>query len=64
MKFPTIFLVVYTDYLRICYQSIALIKVNFIIQRDSVVAQFVEALRYKSDGCGFDSRNHRDFSLT
>ena len=29
------------------------------------VAQLVEALRYKSEGCGFDSRwGHRDFSLT
>jgi len=29
------------------------------------VAQLVEALRYKSEGCGFDSRwCHRNFSLT
>ena len=61
MKLPTIFLVVYTDNLTICYQSIVLIKVNFIPQCDSAVPQFVEAVLYKSDGCWFDSWNYRDF---
>jgi hypothetical protein len=29
------------------------------------VAQLIEVLRYKSEGCGFDSRlDHWDFSLT
>jgi hypothetical protein len=39
------------------------VKVQFILGH--AMAQFVEALRYKPDGCGFDSRwCHWNFSLT
>jgi len=42
-----------------------LIKIFYCTRRGHAVAQFVEALRYKPEGRGFDSRwCHWDFSLT
>jgi hypothetical protein len=65
---PITFVLAYSTYYYESNQKDATIQVNLLFLVNSTghaVAQLVEAMRYKSEGRGFDSRwCHWNFSLT